>query len=454
MNPAQLFAFPGIIGFALSTLAQSYPLEQSAGGSRSADILVFAIPFLQFVQLHVGGILYGSELLLLTVFLWCAGKGRLSLSTRNSEIFIVLCSLWFISQCVTDVVRHTEFVDFSRGWSRILMTIVSFSVLYMLLYGRPQRIVVYGWGLAAGGLITFLVNPSEYDQVAPWKFGLSYPVAWAVFLLLSRQKCRGHWPITISVMLGLLNIYEGSRSLGGICLAVASYLWMISMWRRKHTGTVPMSAKFLLIVFLSIALAGLGTAALYRYAASSGLLGEFAQNAYEQQSTGDYGVLLGGRSAILGSIPAIYDSPILGHGSWARDPIYVLAQIEALYLAGYDDTSSVENEELEEGYVPAHSYIFGAWVEAGILGAICWVWVLLLAVRVLLRVFPSRMVLHPLVAFCAISLTWDSVFSPYGAQARIIVPYYLVMLMTYFGMVPRKVAPVAAELAHGGSDIG
>lgn len=173
---------------------------------------------------------------------------------------------------------------------------------------------------------------------------------------------------------------------------------------------------------------------MYRYAASSGILGEGAKDAYEKQSSGDYGLLLGGRSAILGSIPAIYDSPILGHGSWARDPFYVLAQLEALSLAGYDDRAEVENEELEEGYVPAHSYLFGAWVEAGIVGAIFWGWVLVLAIKVLLRIYPGNMALLPLMAFGAVSLAWDLVFSPYGAQARIVAPYYLVMLMTYLGM--------------------
>ena len=56
---------------------------------------------------------------------------------------------------------------------------------------------------------------------------------------------------------------------------------------------------------------------------------------YEQESAGYYGVLLGGRPELLAELPAVYDSPILGHGSWAREPLYIIEQRQALLLLGY-----------------------------------------------------------------------------------------------------------------------
>jgi len=220
---------------------------------------------------------------------------------------------------------------------------------------------------------------------------------------------------------------------------------MISLWRRKHTEIVAIRAKSLLIVLPAIALAAVAVFGIYLCAADSGILGQTAKAEYEEQSAGDYGVVLGGRSAILGSMPAIYDSPILGHGSWARDPIYVLAQLEAMAAMGYENTSEIQNEELEEGYVPAHSYLFGAWVEAGVVGAIFWGWVWVLGAKALLRVYSSNIVLLPLVAFCVISLAWDNLFSPFGAEMRILVPYYLVILMTHLEMAPLKLASIEAD---------
>ena len=76
------------------------------------------------------------------------------------------------------------------------MTLVNFSVLWTLLYGRPRRLVLYGWGLITGGVLAFAFNRSEFATTYPWKFGISVPVTWAVFFLVSNEKCRGHWPIT------------------------------------------------------------------------------------------------------------------------------------------------------------------------------------------------------------------------------------------------------------------
>jgi hypothetical protein len=420
--------------------------QQPAAGARPADALVFAIPFLQFVQLNVVGVLYASELLALSMFLWFACKGKLKALTRSSGTFIVLGSLWFVSQFVTDIVRHSEFADFARGWSKIAMTLVIFSLLYTLLYEQPRRLMLFGWGVVAGSVLTFVVNPSEFANDYPWKFGLAYPVTLAAFLWCSREGGRTRWPVLMSAALGFINIVLGSRSRGGICLAVALYLLLAPPASHDSDETGLRNAKSVLMVIASIALAVLSIFGMYRYAANSGLLGRSAKQDYEDQSTGAYGILLGGRSAILGSIPAIYDSPILGHGSWARDPLYVLAQVQAMAAMGYENTSAVQDEELEAGYIPAHSYIFGAWVEAGIVGAIFWVWVLVLAVRALLFFPSTRVAWLPLVVFCAISLSWDLVFSPFGAQARIIVPYYLVLLMTHLGLASLK-APQDATAA-------
>lgn len=414
----------------MSAIAQSHPLQVSAGESRAADILVFAIPFLQFVKLNVVGVLYASEIVLIATFLYFAVNRKLRRFTPVSKTFLAVCAAWLASQIVTDVVLNTAFADYARGWSRIAMTLIAFSVLYVLLNGQQQRFVIYGWGLVIGGALEFLINPVELANTYPWKFGLSYPATLGVFLLASRAKSGSYWPIVASAAIGCVNIVAATRSRGAVCLAVALCLLITLPARRQSQRTFGLNTKSRLMVIGAFAVSIAGIAWIYQYASSSGILGQVAQEEYQEQSTGEYGVLLGGRSAILGSIPAIYDSPILGHGSWARDPFYVLAQLQAMAAMGYENVGAIETEELEEGYVPAHSCIFGAWVEAGIVGAIFWGWVLVFTIKSLLRVHSSNTLMLPLVFFCALSLAWDLVFSPYGTQSRIIVPYYLVMLMT------------------------
>lgn len=409
----------------------------ASGGAFAAELLIFLIPFLQCVQLKIVGLLYGSDLLFVAVFAYLVFNGELRLPTHESRLFVFFSSLWLASQIVTDVVRRSAPEDFARGWIRILLTIVNFLVLMALLYGRPRRLLIYGTGLAAGSLGTFLVNPLPFADEYPWKFGVSYGITLAVFLFASRRSCVGSRAILMSFAIGVLNICLGARSRGGACLAVAAYLAAGAAWRRRGAPAIQFNLKrfvtYLAAVGVGIAL----TAWVYQYSAEAGFLGESAKAEYESQSSGQYGFLLGGRSAVLGSFPAIYDSPILGHGSWAKDPQYILMQLEALAALGYSTVSSVLAEEMQTGYIPAHSHLFGSWVEAGLLGAFFWAWVLAMVAKTLGQLSPARFTFAPVAAFTAFALAWDIVFSPYGADMRFVAPYSIVMLMTCVTAIPK-----------------
>jgi hypothetical protein len=98
--------------------------------------------------------------------------------------------LWLVSQIVTDIVRKSAFADYARGWSMIGLTLINFAVLYTLLYERPRRLVIYGWGLVAGGVLLFFLSPNDASAGLPWKFGFAFPVSLAVFLVTSSEKIR------------------------------------------------------------------------------------------------------------------------------------------------------------------------------------------------------------------------------------------------------------------------
>ncbi|MHA1112875.1 MAG: hypothetical protein ACTSRY_00005, partial [Alphaproteobacteria bacterium] len=120
------------------------------------------------------------------------------------------------------------------------------------------------------------------------------------------------------------------------------------------------------------------------------------------------------------------DSPFIGHGSWAKDPYYA-----SLLLQYRPELTSV----YESGLIPTHSFLFGAWVEAGVVGAIFWLWIWILNARALGRVFTIREPLVPLFGLIGIVMAWDIIFSPYGAERRFIVPFYVVLAMFLLQMV-------------------
>jgi hypothetical protein len=122
---------------------------------------------------------------------------------------------------------------------------------------------------------------------------------------------------------------------------------------------------------------------------------------------------------------------------------------ESLALLGYDEAAQGLDQDVEEGTsaIPVHSYLFGAWVWAGLLGAVFWVWVWSVAVRALFRAYPQSLYILPLVAFCAFEILWDILFSPYGTLSRVFVPYYVVIFMSCLEIVQRKAAKPSLVLA-------
>jgi hypothetical protein len=430
-----------------SEMPQAGPIDIKPKAERSGkldpvNVLVFLIPFFQFVQIKIIGVLSGSDVLLLLSFFYLAARLRLRVSTPLAKKFIVLCLLWLLSQIATDLIRHTGVQDLARTWSSISVTLVVFTVLFTLLYGRPRRIILYGWGCAFGGIIAFFVRPNDFAADYPWKFGLALPVTTAVVLLASRKECRGNLPIQLCIIIGVINVLLGARSMGEFCLAAAMYVFFTRNVHKKKSITVKLQTKTKVAIAISLLLSAGGLAWAYQYVAGHGMLGEDAQSKFNAQSAGKFGFLLGGRTEILGSLPAIYDSPLIGHGSEAKNPKYLLIEQETLAVLGYDQVAAgfEQTEEEGSGAIPTHSYLFSAWVWAGVLGAVFWAWVWSLALRTLIRAYPRTLYLLPLVAFGAFELLWDIVYSPYGTYSRISAPYYVVIFMSCLEIVPRKAA--------------
>jgi hypothetical protein len=215
--------------------------------------------------------------------------------------------------------------------------------------------------------------------------------------------------------MGVLSLFLDFRSMGLVCVAAAGYTYFRMRLATSGRRVSPVQL-FIVVVAISISMIGFG--AFYQHAVKSGWLGEAAQGKYADQQ-GEGGVLLGGRSELLSSGAAIIDSPIIGHGSWAKDPKYVAIMKDRREALGYKRT-----HEADDDLIPSHSHLFGAWVESGILGAIFWFWVLFYVVKTLLRA-TGREPLLPVFAFIGFLLCWDILFSPYGAERRFLTTYFI-----------------------------
>jgi hypothetical protein len=411
--------------------ALSYP--QVVVGTRGivaksivGDIACFVIPGLAFLRVEVGGVLYATDLCLLGALPFVVFRHRRWLQIKRIQITVWLGLLWLAAQVLTDVIRQSPVEDYSRGWSKILLTVTHFATIAVLIRQSQRRFILYGAGLALGGVLTFFVSPTFYAGDYPWKFGLGAPVTILVCLIAGMLGRRSRIAaVTMITAIGAVNLYLGYRSLGAVCVASAIYSYFhlsprLGDRRLRKLQTVLAAAGLAAGVW--------GISAIYAHAVQRDWFGEEALQKYEMQSSGDAGVFLGGRNEFLAASSAIRDSPIIGHGSWAKDPKYKAILYDRLAELGYRNMGG----ELESDLIPSHSHLFGAWVESGIVGAVFWCWVLWLTGSTLVRVSGPEP-LFPFFAFIALLLIWNVLFSPYGADERFTATYF-VYAMILFGL--------------------
>ncbi len=394
-------------------------VTESAGG----DFACFAIPALAFLRVEVGGVLFATDICLLAAlpFVW---ERRRWLEIKPARAFLYLGLLWLAAQILTDVLRQSPFEDYSRGWSKITLTLTHFSAIALLIRQSQKRLVLYGAGLSVGGVLTFFLTPGLYAADYPWKFGVGVPITILFCLLAGTVASRSRIAaVTILVFIGVVNLVLGFRSMGGICAFAAVYTYF-QLSSGLADGPLRKGRSVSAIVILGVG--AWGISAVYAHGAQSGWFGAAEQEKYAVQSSGVGGFLLGGRSDLLASSAAIYDSPLIGHGSWAKDPRYGAILVNSMEELGYEDVSS----GLEGDLIPAHSYFFGAWVESGVIGAIFWGWVLCFTGIVLIRA-TGREPLFPFFAFIGMLLIWNVLFSPYGADGRFTATYFVYAMILF-----------------------
>jgi hypothetical protein len=377
------------------------------------------------VNAHFGGRLYLSELFLLAALPFLIAERRFSRADSWPTTLVAAGLLWFWAQVVTDLYRGTPPIDLLRGWSNIAFTVIDLVALLMLISGQRRRVIIFGDALA------YRFNPNPYVGVDPWKFGVAIPITLAIVLVSCHRaffRIR-FFPAVSLLMAGVLNFAFGFRSLGGVCVLAASYLAAQAFSRGSGSLKVT-PARLAALSAIGIALAAV-LITTYGHAAREGFLGTPAAQKYRQESSGKFGVLLGGRPEFFVSSRAIADSPLIGHGSWAKDPKYTNDLLSVLYRNGYKPSGGLLYAIQHSSYlIPSHSFLFQSWVEAGLLGAVFWILVLALTLTTLIVAFRERPLLSPLLAFLSVLLVWNIFFSPYGADARIFAMFTIAVLLT------------------------
>ena len=421
----------------------------TAGGDwRSfASFLVGAMCWVRFEAV---GQVYLSELALAALLPFLLFLRGSLLRNRTMLVFLTLVAMWLAGQVVADVVRETDFRDYARGWANIGLLLVDVFSLYLLLYGSRRRFVLFAFGLALGKILSLWLAPGDFADEYPWKFGIGTGVTLLAALagtwrLISRIPILAVAPLlavsTYSLAVGFRSMF--ACGLLACAYALAQRLLAVPPFGARTATTFPRVAALL----AGSLLVGLGVLEVYQFAAKAGFLDERSLTTFERQSQGEFGIFPGGRTAIFAAVPAVLDSPIVGHGSKAKDPDYASRILDARRY-GYQPSLM---PSWHTGLIPTHSMLLGAWVEAGVLGIFFWLWFALLMVTVLANLCRSREPLSVLVFYLGVTQLWHIAFSPFGGDMRLTTAFTLCLFVVVRQVLRQGPAGGRAPTGHGPS---
>lgn len=413
-------------------------------------LLPFLLGFSAIAEVNIAGRLMGTDLLCL------AGGAYIVLSRRGDKqwpelrTLIFLAGLWLVAGILSDLYNDSALDDAARGLSRVGVLIAGL----IFLGDRARRDINWVTSLWFG-LVIALPFKARFVEIwgfsdAPWKFGIGAATMAFLLILLERlrpnSRLRTQAAVAIFSALAVISLFQDARSmfailaLTGALIALRKPIYRIAFSHsRRRSGPIGL----MLVIAAGIGLA-YSVAVTYENLASSGTLGLAAQRKYQAQANLGVSILQGGRQETLVSFQAIQDSPLLGHGSWARDPLY--AQILADFLMRRG--AQVSPELLEQELIPSHSFIISAWVDHGILAVPFWIMVILLLVRGVFQALSPQCMHRELVLSLSFSTLWDVFFSPFGAQQRVLVALTCVIICAALHppeIRPRRLPPAPSR---------
>jgi hypothetical protein len=399
-----------------------------------AGTVLFLFGLSSAIRFQFAGQLFLTDLLTIPVMVFAVVPGWRRLPRRILGPLLGLMALWFASLVITDLYRATSLDNVERGWLKIFFFAGAILSVAALSQFRIGRLMAFSAGLAVAHIVEAAFFPSAYEISQPWKFGFGAPLA-TLAVILASLPVRGGLGVRAfpPVVMAAINLLAGFRSLFGILVGTIGTTCLAALAQRRSARRRVVTAWFA-VAIVGVAVIGIwGATATYSALAGGGLLGRDAQAKYEAETEGKGGLLFVGRSDTFASIKAIGDSPILGHGSWAADRAYRMYQVLMLRQHGVNASGGAYTSDL----IPSHSYILGAWVEAGLMGALFWAVMLVLTLNALIRLIYIGSPTTPFAAFALSSLLWNIPFSPFGAEVRFVVAGQLcVVIWVLTGVVP------------------
>ena len=332
---------------------------------------------------------------------------------RLAQTFLIAA----LAQIVSDVINGATLDGtIKRSGTYIILALLVIALRWL---GRndPTRILFIVVGYCASYVFILFIGTSSSAGYAavPWRLGLGVAANMALCCAIAASPTIERFGTLAQLGMAILHVFAQGRSMALNAGATALFQLGSQIW----PGRAP--SKFRLDrVFGTLALGvGLTLGAYFgaEWATENKIFPGELQAKMEEQFANPYGILAAGRPDTVAAIYAISKQPIFGYGSTNFDPdVYAFySELASSSRIQEDDFDALYNRTLNREWTlgtPSHSHLFGAWADAGIAAAVCWVLVLYLSVYVLSRSLGWSHAFAPLFVFVAVNNLWDVLFSP------------------------------------------
>lgn len=397
---------------------------------RLSNLVPFLVTLCMVIPVALIGTFRLGELLVLALYPFYFRPILKAL--RNKEVFFLICLgvLWLASQLLSDLYNATTMRNYLRGLGSIVLTMTTFLFFCGLYYRDYRNHLGALLGACAGGILSASLlyrfdgsNQGYIDNL--WDF---YVSGWAhpAFALFAFLMYRRHpWLVfPVGIAYGILANMYGGRSDGLVVLLSTVFFFYLWIKLSKSTKEFKFSIRsgFLISGVLLIPLF-----LLYVNYAQSGMLGKAAKTQIDlaKNPYNPIEVLLLARNESVIALDAIYEKPILGHGSWANP-----SHLRRLYLLKMREIyGAAAPKRLIQDILPVHSVLLGAWVFSGLAGFVFWVYVIIRTYQLSHRLLMIGSL--PMIAIAVVYLpyfSWHVMFSP-NAFARFSWPMSMAFLI-------------------------
>ena len=379
--------------------------------------IIFALSF--HFSIDFVGNLYLAQIIIVLTFIYFFFQKDQKL--KNSKILnkiIIFGFFWLIGQIVSDIINQSIFNDYARGITKIIITIMSFYVFFKIdLKIKNGLIKILSWIVVVKAVFLLMDTNSFIEFKYNWKMGLGTSISIIVLIYLNhRNDYKNNTPVFFLIILALLTLYFETRYLFLVNLISALFIYLSNKENKYTIFKFTLKKNFYIIIFAALSVY------IFQYLLKSDMLPKIL---YEKTilQQGNYGLLLGGRSDLIGGLKAIADSPIIGHGSWAKDCFYADYINNFLLINEYSKIFTDKN-----CLIPGHSIVLEAWIYSGFMGLIFWIYIFVILIKRVKFNYIHTSKFYLILIFLNTIVIWDFFLSPYGGTRMIEFPLYLAIL--------------------------